>query len=319
MRFSGIFLALSALMSAQVANAETLNFRGFLPASIDLPSDVETIETEPLGGGDGHDLELALSDSLGGVQIDGQTWFRVFSSRSQLGAGNAPDAILRGSVSRNVETREISTRDEFKCKKFNEIGICTQPKIDKIWCREFKVTLNPRIILSTLDGRQLYSHTTPASTVQNYCKGEAWPSENNLVRATIGKIVGDVRSDLAPLDLVFSVRVMEDRDGLKGDVRSAFKTAIKRTKSDQDAACYEFGELYRTQPSQGSVIFNHGLCVERAGDLEGAAEIYREALQLDPDLDYPKEGLFRLAARHKANAQVELGLSRLREDSTPEG
>lgn len=302
-----LFVIGLATFSAAEAHAEALSFRALSPAQVDLPGEVETIATERFTGREGPDLELALSDALGSVQIKGQAWFRVIPNGSPL-AGDGPDAVLRGSLSREVTRPQVNPRTESVCVERDENEKCVERERVEIPCREMRVRLTPRVLLVTLDGRQLYSRSDSFEAAQRYCRGDDWPSPNALTNTLINDIAQAVRFDVAPVDRVVSVRIMERRKGLKGDARNAFKAAVKLSNSDQAASCEAFAALYEQHPEQSSVIYNHGLCQEREGDLEAASALYLETLQVDPGRDYAEQGLSRIADRQRAREQVERGL-----------
>jgi len=303
-----VIACITALASTGTGRAETYSFRAFEPAQVDLPGDIETIATERFTGREGPDLELAISDILGSVQIDGEAWFRVLPTGSPM-AGDGPDAVLRGSLSREITRPEVNPRTENECVERDQKDKCVKRERIEIPCREMRVRLMPRVLLVRLDGLQLYSRSDTFSAAQRYCRGDEWPSVNAMTDNLIEDIAAAVRSDLAPRDRVLAVRLMERRKGLKGGARDAFKEAVQLANSDQDASCAAFEALYAQHPEHSSVIYNHGLCVERNGDLDRARALYREALSIDPGRDYPSAGLLRIAQRERARAQVARGLN----------
>ena len=306
MRIPAILLGAAALISAPAAQAETLSFFGYLPANIELPGDVETIATEPLSGDRGGMAEAALVDALGSAQVNGRAWYRILPGDAAYG-DNRVDAVLRGNVSSSWSRPETSQRTESKCAEKNKYNTCIRYKQVETPCYEMRVTVNPRIMLFSGDGRQLYSRTSPASATRSYCKGDEQPSVEEIARGLVQQIATQVRDDLAPRDHVYNVRVMERTSGLQGDARTIFRNAIRQTKTDQDLACESFASAYAMAPNQTSVVFNNGLCHERAGDFDGARALYRKALANDPGRHYPTAGLGRIASIERAMAQVARG------------
>ncbi|MEO0908277.1 MAG: tetratricopeptide repeat protein [Pseudomonadota bacterium] len=306
MRIPAILLGAAALVSAPAAQAETLSFFGYLPANIDLPGEVETIATERLSGDRGAQAEVALADVLGSAQVNGRAWFRILP-REAAYWDDRVDAVLRGEVTSSWSRPETSRRTESECAEKNEYNTCIKYELVEIPCYEMRVTVNPRILLFSNDGRQLYSHTNPVSETRNYCKGDEQPSVEEMARGMVQQIATRVRDDLAPRDHVYNVRVMERTGGLQGDARTTFRNAIRQTKTDQDLACESFASAYAMNPNQVSVVFNNGLCHERVGDFDGARALYREALAIDPGRNYPTAGLGRIAGIERAMAQVARG------------
>ena len=310
-RIPAILLGAAVLVSAQTAQAETLSFLGYLPANIELPGEVETIATERLSGDRGGQAEVALSDALGSAQVNGRAWFRILPGGAAYWDDRV-DAVLRGNVTSSWSRPETSRRTESECAEKNEYNICIRYELVETPCYDMRVTVNPRILLFSGDGRQVYSHTNPVSETRNYCKGDEQPSVDEMATGLVQQIATRVREDLAPRDHVFNVRVMERTSGLEGDARTTFRNAIRQTKTDQDVACESFASAYAMNPNQSSIVFNNGLCHERVGDFDGARALYREALAIDPGRDYPAAGLGRIGSTQRAMAQIAGGTQEAR-------
>jgi hypothetical protein len=318
-------------MSSSIAMAETLPVTGMYPAQVDLPGDLDVIAIDPFGGDAGADLEIALTDVLGNINIDGQPWFRIAPPLGYGQSGtvymegtegdpvtledpNSPDALLRGSVRSEVLERRLDPKIVEECVERDEDRKCIRTEERRIPCLEMSVRIDPRVSLTSMDGRQLYAFNTPQSQTASYCRNDATiPSALDMGNRLIDQLAAAVRYDLAPVRRSDGYRIMERRKGLKGADRNAFKDAIKLTKTDQGAACAKFQDMMQVYADHVSVVFNVGLCAESYGYLDSAEELYRQTLSIDPKNDYASDGLRRLRDRRRAEFQLEA-----REQSDPE-
>ena len=77
------------------------------------------------------------------------------------------------------------------------------------------------------------------------------------------------------------------------------------TKSDVGAACAAWSALEAGNSANAAILFNLGLCAESRGELYEAYDYYRRVLAEDEDVDYARQGVARIEARWRANAQLE--------------
>lgn len=299
------------------AAAETIPVRGVYSGNVDVPADIELIVVEPFGGDVGQDVELALTDVLGGVSIRGAPWFDLISPDALINAtveveGNAgtvtraalaPDARLRGTVRSEAYEREVEPRIERECVARDDDDKCTERREVRIECAELTVRVDPRILLLTARGEQLYSHNQSRSESVRFCADDgAVPSVLDIANTMVDGIVGTIRADLAPTESLRNIRVMERRRDLRREDRGAFRDAVRATNESIEAACSGFEALEVANPAHVSVLFNIGLCYESGGELEAAADYYTRALAIDPGRDYPGDGMSRVRSRQRAEA-----------------
>ncbi len=314
-----VCMACGVFLSATAANAETIQTRGVYAAETDIPADIQLVLVDRFGGDLGRDVELALTDVLGGVFIRGEPYYDLITPNALRGAqvevegqdGTiikrplVADADLRGTVRSEEIDRRVDPRIERECVARDEDGKCTERREIRIRCRELTVRIEPRIFLTAVDGEQIYSHSTPRAQSERYCEDDrSVPSSLAMANALIDQIVSTIRSDLAPVDSVRNIRVMERRREIRREDRDAFRDAVRATESDVVAACTGFLALEAANPDNVSLLFNIGLCYERTDDLLDAASYYRNALALDPGRDYPTRGLRRVNSRLRAEANL---------------
>ncbi len=311
-------LAVCALMvSGSAAQAESIAIEGVYAARADIPADVEVILIDRFRGDLGQDTELALTDILGGVFIRGEPYFDLITpgalrkavvevegqDGTVISRPLEADAQLRGTVRSEVTERDVEPRIKRECAVRDEDGDCTERREIRIQCSELRVDVEPRLMLTASDGRQLYSNSAPRSETVRYCADDSSvPSSLAMANGMIDELVADIRSDLAPRESTRSIRVMERRRDLRRENRDAFRAAVGLVEDDVAAACAAFLALEEGNPDHVSVLFNNGLCLEWNGDLNGAEFYYRRALELDPGRDYPSDGMRRIGSRRKAEA-----------------
>lgn len=295
-------LAVSACFFAvQAANAETLPVRGVYPAMNDEAAALGTIAVEAFGGVDGQAIGIAAGDMLRAVRVEGEPWFRIVPASARMDA----DAVLQGTANAESWRRDSGTREVERCVERDENRECIREEKRQIPCWDAVVRLEPRIRLVAADGRLIHAIDEGREVSRRFCRDEDPPSRANMISELVDGIAGQLRFDLAPMDRLEDVRVMESRKGLQGDDRDAFRDAVRLTKSDRAAACAAWGALEPANPENVSVLFNLGLCAESAGELGQAESYYRHALMSDSRAEYPTHGISRIEARYRAESQMD--------------
>lgn len=290
--------------AAGTATAETLPVSAVYAAGHDVPSEFRTIIIERFDGNEGTKFSLALRNAVTRASVDGEEYFDVRRG-SGPGEGASPIAWINGTAFSEVERLPSGTTQVTKCVSRDENGKCEEHRTITYSCRELAVRLTGEVQMLDARDEPVYDRGFSTSGSQRYCSNErSVPSVSKMVSGMIERFAGKVRRDLAPIERNEDVRVLESRDGMDKALRKPFKKALKLTKSDWEAACAEFARLNGLQPAQITLTFNAGLCREVVGDLEGAEELYRRALELEGDKDYPNEGLSRIASRHRAAEQM---------------
>ena len=318
--------AMAALGGSAAVQAETLTVEGTYAATVDLPGDIEVIAVDRFAGRLGPDAQVAIMQTLGSVAVDGGRFFRVVQGDSAFAGGsvflgNQPgvvtqgssdvDAVLSGTLRGDVFEQRSGWRTRRQCVARDREGDCIRREEIRIPCFQLSVELQPRLALTSVDGRLLYANNQPLIEVVRYCRDDFFiPSELEMAGLLIDQLAQAVRLDLAPQSRVEGIRVMEMRKGLEGADRKAFKDAIRLTKNDAYGACLAFEDLEARNPAHVSVLFNIGLCREAEGDLVTAQSYYAKALRADPGRDYPSLGLGRIASRERAAFQLAARESR---------
>ena len=311
--------ALTALLVSQAAQSETISVEGVYAARADLPADIELVLIGRFRGDLGQDLELALTDTLGNVIIRGEPYFDLITPNAlstavvEIESNDGtittrpltPDAELRGTVRSEVIEREVKPKRERECVRRDEDDKCIRRREVRIECRELTVRVDPRLLLTSSRGEQLYSQTMPRVAAERFCADSDYvPSSLDMVNDLINLLAEEIRRDLAPLEQRQKIRVMERRNELRKEDRRPFRDAVKATKDNVSLACKTFEALESTNPAHASVLFNIGLCRESTGQLEAALDYYGRALEVDPGRDYPTDGFRRVHSRIKAEEQL---------------
>lgn len=283
------------------AAAETLPVAGVYAARTDGAVGVSVIALESFGGDMGAEVSFALDDALASVSIEGQDWFLVVPT-----SGDDVDAVFRGSASSDVSYRRIDDKKkEGKCLEKNDKGKCIERETIYVRCREMLVELRPSVRLIAVDGRQLYDDRDTLSETRRFCEDESEPSSNSVLDKLASEYAAKVRLDLAPVYRSEGIRVMETRKDLNKADRNPFRDAVRQTKSDVSGACDAFAALEVNNPGHVSVLYNIGLCAEGQNDFASAQSYYQRALAIEPDKEYPAEGLRRIRDKERAMRQID--------------
>jgi len=295
-------LAVSAcLFAVHAANAETLPVRGVYPAMNDEAAALNTIAIEAFGGVDGQAIGIAAGDMLRAVRVEGEPWFRIVPASARMDS----DAVLQGTANAESWRRDSGTREVERCVERDENRDCIREEKRQIPCWDTVVRLEPRIRLVAGDGRLIHAKDEGREASRRFCRDDDPPSVESMISELVDGIAQQLRFDLAPVDRLEDIRVMESRDGLQGEDRNAFREAVRLTKSDRAAACAQWEALEPANPENVSVLFNLGLCAESADELGQAESYYRRALMSSSRADYPNQGLARIEARHRAASQLD--------------
>ncbi|MEP1422781.1 MAG: hypothetical protein ABJK59_13515, partial [Erythrobacter sp.] len=210
-----------------------------------------------------------------------------------------------GTVRSEVIDRKVDPKIERECIKRNAEDKCIERREVRIECRELSVRVDPRLLLTSANGQQLYSQTESRVAAERYCADhDDVPSELDLENDLINTLASEIRRDLAPDQSRRDIRVMESRKDLRKQDRRAFRNAVRLTDGDVHSACDGFEALEGANPDHVSVLFNIGLCHESSGELEAALDYYARALVADPGRDYPTDGMRRVRSRMRAEENL---------------
>ncbi|WDA41015.1 tetratricopeptide repeat protein [Erythrobacter sp. BLCC-B19] len=320
MRLGWMIGAGLALCTAAGVQAETLPVSGIYAAGADAPSRVRSIAIADFSGRGGERLAFAIDSALRGAVIEGQPWFDLTFTAPAFGesytydggldggaADGGPDAVLRGIGEVEWHDADSGTKQVEECVARDDNDKCIEKKKVNVPCRARHVTLRPEVRLVARDGTLLYAKGDTLTTSQRFCHDEERkPQVSAMTEELAARFAGAVRSDLAPVQLLQDIRVLESRQGMAKADQAAFKTALRLTKTDIVAACRAFDALEASNPQNITILFNIGLCHESAGDLAAAEARYVDVLAIKPGKLEPQEALARIASRRRAELQIDL-------------
>jgi hypothetical protein len=320
-RIMGAGLGVLAGLGSAAARAETVPVEGIYAAGTDAPSRARSIAIAGFAGRGGERLAFAIDSALRGAVIEGRPWFELTFSEPPRGTtytydrdadpaayrGRA-DAVMRGIAEVEWRDREDGTKQVEECVTRDDRGKCTEKTKVDIPCRAREVTLRPEVRLVAREGELLYGKGDQLTASRRFCRDEkgSGPSVDSLVEELSRQFADAVRFDLAPVQRSETIRVLESRDGMSKADQTAFKAALKLTKTDVSEACAVFGELNQANPQNVTLLFNVGLCIERLGELGTAAELYDTVLALSPRKLEAQDGLARIASRRRAERQLSI-------------
>lgn len=310
----------SVALCAPAVKAETLPVDGIYAAGTDAPSRARSIAIAGFAGRGGERLAFAIDSALRGAVVEGRPWFEITFSEPPRGTAytydrdadpsayrGGADAVMRGIAEVEWRDRDDGTKQIEECVARDDRGKCSEKRNVDIPCRARDVTLRPEVRLVARDGELLYGKGDELTASRRFCKDDnGSPPVDSMIEELARQFADAVRFDLAPVQRYETIRVLESRTGMSKADQAIFKTALRLTKSDVSEACALFGDLSRSNPQNVTTLFNIGLCIERLGDLDAAAEFYQQVLAISPRKLEPQEGLARIASRSRAERQLSL-------------
>ncbi|MBA4051951.1 MAG: hypothetical protein C0472_08765 [Erythrobacter sp.] len=320
MRFRLIVGASAAALCAAAAQAETLPVEGIYAAGTDAPSRARSIAIAGFAGRGGERLAFAIDSALRGAVVEGRPWFEISFSEPPRGTtytydrdadpaayrGGA-DAVMRGIAEVEWRDRDDGTKEVEECVARDDRGKCSEKTKVFVPCRTREVILRPEVRLVAREGELLYGKGDELTTSRRFCKDEeGTPSVDSMVEELARQFADAVRFDLAPVQRYDTIRVLEGRDGMSKPDQTAFRAALRLTKTDVAGACRAFEGLQPNNPRSVTILFNIGLCREGEGDLAAAVQFYEDALAISPRKLEPQEGLARIASRQRAERQLSI-------------
>lgn len=297
--FRGALIS-AAVATAAPAAAETLRVEGIRPAANDALIGVRSVQSDRFAGQDGELLSMMVEDRLADAQFDGQAWLRVLPG----GSYEQADAVLTGYAQAEITfTNELAKRED--CVERDDRKNCTRREWVERECRRRNVVMTGQIRFTRQDGTQLYRQELVDSRSIVICRGDDnVQGEESVVRELASALSVSLTQGLFPYRQRQDMRVLESRKGLAKPDQNLFKQALKATKNDAYQACAIWSEMGTRYAGNAVLLFNQGLCRESAGDRAGAADYYRATLNINPKEDYARNGLARLAAFDRGDAQV---------------
>ncbi len=288
-------------LSAAPATAETLRVEGIRPANDAALIGVNSIAAGRFGGQDGDMFAMMLEDRLREGSFDGQPLWRVLPST--YGREDV-DTVMTGYAQADVTySKEMAKREE--CVERDERNKCVRKEWTERECRRRTIRMTGEVRFTRYNGALLYRNEAREEQSLVICKGDdAPPSEEGVVRTLANGLSTRLTAPLIPYRQRTDIRVSEQRKGLPKPDQELFKDALRATKREAFQACVIWGEMGGRYPTNSALLFNQGLCRESAGDLAGAEEFYRTALQYNPKERYASEGLSRIASWRRGDAQV---------------
>ncbi len=310
-----------------IAHAETLPVEGIYAAGTDAPSQVRSIAVADFSGRAGERLAFAIDSALRGAVIEGRPYFDLTftapafgnsytydggnDARGQADRRGGPDAVMRGIAEVEWRDSDAGAKDVEECAIRDDRGKCTEKKTVSYPCRAREVSLRPEVRLVAHGGELLYAKGDTLTASRRFCKDERdTPSVDSMIEELAGGFAAAMRSDLAPQYRSEGIRLLESRDAIAKADHTAFKAAVRQTKTDIAGACSAFEALEPANPRAVSVVFNIGLCHESAGDLEAAGQFYQAVLDVKLGKVEAQEGLGRIASRLRAEQQISIHTGR---------
>jgi hypothetical protein len=296
-------LAAVTLVVSGPAFAETLRVGGVNPAASDAASALRTVAVEQFGGEAGPDLSFKIEDVLRAARLRGQEWVRVVPGSGAAGV----EATLRGTA--HTEQRFVDyTEERERCIK-DDAGKCTSAKEKvKVRCKRRTIDLMVRMRLVAPNGALVWSDDRPESQTDSWCEDSdrEQRARGAVARSLADRVAMRLQGDFVPREFALEVRLDENRKGLAKADADLSKAALKKVRERNfGGACADWRSISGTNPAHLPTLYNVGLCAESAGDYAAALEAYRKVNASDSRHDKAQSGLGRIAARERAQRQID--------------
>ena len=285
------------------ALAETYEISGVYSETAFAPVLARRIAIGQFDGELGVQFSYIMERALADIYINEERHFDMVAE----GGGTPSDAILSGMATSWIDVVEVS-EERTQCADRNGNGKCVRSETVQIVCEKFVVSVSAGVrVARSADDRIVYSDIKQRDQEQTYCPDRSTTTlrPEQLVDASLRQLSRAFRTDLAPVEISNSIRLKETTKGLSRARKQEFRRAIALSKTDPDASCDAMFTLSQAEPSYPAILFNSGLCAERAGDRSTAMEYYRRA-QTSSQRSGHIEAAFARIQNHDAAAEFLL-------------
>ena len=294
-------IAALALLAAAPVAAETLSIESIEPAGSEALIGVRTIAVEPFLGLGGDDFRARMISSLASANVDGQPLFEI---RNGFDRDDA-DIVIGGRLGWDQDIYSVEPEITKKCVERDDDDKCIKRVRKVIPCNRLDVSISPELHIREADDAELiFAFSDYRTNGVTHCSRHSLPSGDGIGERLLSSTVSDLRRELAPRQVRTDQRILERREGMKGEGREQFKQAIKLVEHDPILACMTFRQLEAEYPAHASVLFNIALCSEADGNFEQAVAYYNKVLESDAGHARSRGGITRIAATRLAEQQL---------------
>jgi len=158
---------------------------------------------------------------------------------------------------------------------------CIEWEYYKVDCTASTATFEftPKL-LEVVSGRVIFEKTYADSLQSTKCTDQIGGLDGNaLLRQTKEKLKNDFKRDVAPNYISLEVRIMDSTQGLSSETAiEKFKEGVEFAAAQRiDRACNLWQEVRSISEATMPLLYNMGICSEINGNIEEAAELYKEA------------------------------------------
>lgn len=297
---------------------------------------IKNVAVLPFDGDYNRELTADLEGILTGVRLGNAPYFAVADRKaldivlkeirlSQSGIVNKEQglrlgkllgiqAYYSGSVTSPAYHQNYYQESRIRCaeedskKGFLGFAKCKRWAETKISCTKAEAvySFTPKLV-DVETGRIVYSENIRGTSAANFCSDHAAPapSRHQLVRTAKENALAAFRGNVAPSFVVLEIQLMSSAEGIGNDqAKRKLRQGLEFAKSDRfDRACELWQEANDLSASFVSSIYNLGICAERTGDYQTAAELYGRADRL---LELPDERISASLVRIERTRQQSL-------------
>ena len=301
-KFTGI--AFAAVLAFVVASCGGANVRTnvTMPANSPEATELRKIAILPFETKSDYQMDMRqdLESMLISIKVNKKAYFEVYEreqvqkimdelafgqsgmvneeSAAKVGQMIGAQGIYFGTVIAPKATQDNYRTTRQKCTGSGKNRRCADVPVQCVR-KVASLTFTPKLV-NVESGRVVFSKKFDKTRNDNHCDGDMGPpmSDLTLMKAMTMQIMEEFRKEVAPYEVMLSISLIDDADGLKGGDKGKFESALEFAQAGRlDRACELWGGVANKNKRHTGTIYNLGVCAEVKGDLNGALELYNEA------------------------------------------
>jgi tetratricopeptide (TPR) repeat protein len=208
---------------------------------------------------------------------------RMISSSSNFDENNAvklgklagADTLIMGSASMPT----VSSRFYRKAVDYCLDKQCTKKETRYKSCVDMSANVDLTFkAVSVLRGSIIFTQTYSGKASNTDCGERRNKNENDLHNEAIGKILSNLRKDVAPYQVTLSIEFMDKDDSMSSATNAKLEGAMEYIKQKRvDRACEMFKDALAGDANSPALNYNLGVCAEIEGDLDKAEDLYKNS------------------------------------------
>ena len=320
-------IKLLAATIALVGCASGVKTTQVIPPKVPEAAEIRRVAVMGFRGNNAKEVETAFEAALVSHRLDGQPYFTVADREKQKEVAREHLKTLQGDVDSSTAVsfgKQIGvkgiyfgdvkkpqiTNSRFNmkqsyCKRYNPDGKCKEQGWKSVSCRKTNVsiTIIPRLI-NVETGQVAYRATKIGRSESSACGGESVLSRATLVDKAITDSLIQIIRDIAPIEVLVTVALMEEPSVLEGKKKVEFVRGLTFSEAGRmDRGCQIWRDLnMKVRNTDPALLYNVAICEELNGEYKSALYLMEQvARQLQQPDKRVNNALMRL--RTSAEAQ----------------